>query len=46
MIAMPSVKPSMTGQGMKETARPSRSAPAASTMTPAMTLTVATAPIP
>jgi len=46
MTAMPSVKPSMTGHGMNDTARPSRSTPATSTMTPAMRLTSATAPSP
>jgi hypothetical protein len=46
MTAMPSVKPSITGHGMKVTARPSRSMPAASTMRPASSPTIARAPSP
>ena len=46
MTAIPRVKPSMTGQGMKDTERPSRRAPAMSTMRPARRLTVATAATP
>ena len=46
MTAIPSVNPSITGQGMNETARPSRSSPAARTMIPAMRLTITTAPGP
>ena len=41
MTAMPSVKPSITGQGMKLTARPSFSTPATSTMRPAIKVTTA-----
>ena len=43
---MPRVKPSITGQGMNDTARPSRSTPATSTITPAIRDRAATAPIP
>ena len=46
MTAIPRVKPSMTGHGMKDTARPSRAKPATTTMTPAMSVTSATAPTP
>ena len=46
MTAIPSVKPSITGQGMNDTARPSRSRPAARTMIPARMLTTTTAPAP
>ena len=43
MAAMPTVKPSITGHGMNETVRPSRSRPAAATMIPAMRVTATTA---
>ena len=46
MVAMPSVKPSMTGQGMKATARPSPQTPAAATISPAITVTRAMLPSP
>ena len=46
MIAIPSVKPSMTGHGMKVTARPKRNNPPASTMSPASRHTAARMPVP
>ena len=46
MTAIPRVNPSITGQGMNDTDRPSLAAPAMSTMMPASTLTTATAPMP
>lgn len=46
ITAMPRVNPSITGHGITETARPSPSAPAASTIRPAMRVTVITAPAP
>ena len=46
ITAMPRVKPSITGQGMKVTARPSLSAPAAITTRPAIRLSTATTPTP
>lgn len=46
ITAMPSVNPSMTGHGMKETARPSRSTPARTTRMPARRVTTTTAPGP
>ena len=46
MIAMPRVKPSMTGHGMKVTARPRPVTPATTTMTPANAVTSATLPTP
>ncbi len=42
IAAMPSVNPSTTGHGMKVTTRPSRSRPAARTITPPSTVTSAT----
>ena len=46
IAAMPSVKPSMTGHGMNVTARPRPVTPAASTISPANTVTSATLPRP
>ena len=46
MAAIPRVNPSITGQGMNETARPRRSSPAATTMIPAMSVTATTASAP
>ncbi len=46
MAAIPRVKPSITGHGMKVTARPSPVAPAIRTRTPAITVTTATLPTP
>lgn len=46
IAAMPSVKPSITGQGMNVTARPRPVIPAASTINPARTVTSATLPMP
>lgn len=44
--AMPTVKPSTTGQGMRPTRRPSPSAPAATTTTPAISATAGTTAAP
>ena len=46
MVAMPRVNPSITGQGMNVTARPSPVTPAASTNRPATTVTSAMLPSP
>src|SRR6185312_2408626 len=46
ITAIPSVKPSMTGQGMYETTLPSFRIPPSTTITPAMRLTSATVPAP
>ena len=46
MAAIPRVKPSITGQGMNVTARPRPVMPAATTSTPASTVTSAMLPAP
>ena len=46
MVAMPRVKPSTTGQGIKATARPSPLMPRAQTIRPAMRDTSAMLPVP
>ena len=46
IAAIPRVNPSMTGHGMKVTDRPSPVTPAASTMSPARTVTSAMLPTP